>query len=202
MKPDIRFTDRPLEDLWCQAVIVLVFQNPSMKMDVLSSLNEMMTGTMVNILESGRWTGNRSEDFLFAGEDMIKSDKLLFHGLGPISEFSTSLLEQEVWNLGSTLDKLGVNDFGIHIPVINGLEAEHGSHLELSAKSLLKRYHDRHKDEPDFHLRIIFSVDIKFMDILNPVVESLRSYLDLIPDFSIIIDGNRMEAASEVDGPK
>ncbi|HJX34988.1 MAG TPA: hypothetical protein VJ373_07410 [Desulfatiglandales bacterium] len=193
MKPDIRFTDRPLEDLWCQAVTVLVFQSPSVKMDVLSGLNEKMTGTMANILEGGRWTGNRGEDFLFAGEDMIKSDKLLFHGLGPISEFSTSLLEEELWNLGSTLDKLGVNDFGIHVPVIHGLEAGYGSHLELSAKSLLKRYYEKHKDEPDYHLKIIFSVGIKFMDILDPVVERLRSYLDSIPDFSIIIDRNRME---------
>jgi hypothetical protein len=193
MKPDIRFTDRPLEDLWCQAVTVLVFQNPSMKMDVLSSLNEKMTGTMSNILEGGRWTGNRGEDFLFAGEDMINSDKLLFHGLGPISEFSTSLLEEEIWNLGSALDKLGVNDFGIHVPVVHGLEAAYGLHLELSAKSLLKRYYDKHKDEPDFHLKIIFSVGTKLIDILDPVVERLRSYLDPIPDFSIIIDKNRTE---------
>ena len=142
MKPDIRFTDRPLEDLWCQAVIVLIFQNPSMKTDVLSSLNEKMTGTMANILEGGRWTGNRGEDFLFAGEDMIKSDKLLFHGLGPISEFSTSILEEELWNLGSTLDKLGVSDFGINVPVIHGLETGYGSHLELSARSLLKKYYE------------------------------------------------------------
>jgi hypothetical protein len=193
MKPDIRFTDRPLEELWCQAVIVLVFQNPSMKMDVISSLNEKMTGTVANILEGGRWTGNRGEDFLFAGEDMIKSDKLLFHGLGPISEFSTSLLEEELWNLGFTLDRMGVNDFGIHVPVIHGLDAEYGSHLELSAKTLLNGYYDKHKDEPDFHLKMIFSVGIKFMDILDPVVESLRSYLDLIPDFSVIIDKNRAE---------
>jgi hypothetical protein len=193
MKPDIRFTDRPLEELWCQAVTVLVFRNPSMKMDVLSCLNERMTGTVANILECGRWTGDRGENFLFAGEDMIKSDKLLFHGLGPISEFSTSLLEEELWNLGFTLDRLGVNDFGIHVPVIHGLEAEYGSHLELSAKTLLNRYYNKHKDEPDFHLKMIFSVGIKFMDILDPVVESLRSYLDLIPDFSIIIDKNRAE---------
>jgi hypothetical protein len=193
MKPDIRFTDRPLEDLWCQAVIVLIFQNPSMKTDVLSSLNEKMTGTMANILEGGRWTGNRGEDFLFAGEDMIKSDKLLFHGLGPISEFSTSILEEELWNLGSTLDKLGVNDFGINVPVIHGLEAGYGSHLELSARSLLKKYYEKHKDEPDFHLKIIFSVGTKFMKILDPIVEHLRSYLDPISDFSIIIDRNRTE---------
>jgi hypothetical protein len=152
-----------------------------------------MTGTVANILECGRWTGDRGENFLFAGEDMIKSDKLLFHGLGPISEFSTSLLEEELWNLGFTLDRMGVNDFGIHVPVIHGLEAEYGSHLELSAKTLLNGYYDKHKDEPDFHLKMIFSVGIKFMDILDPVVESLRSYLDLIPDFSVIIDKNRAE---------
>jgi len=193
MRPDIRFTDRPLEDLWCQAVTVLVFQSPSMKMDVLSSLNEKMTGTMANILEDGLWTGDRGEDFLFAGEDMIKSEKLLCHGLGPRSEFSISLLEEEVRNVGSTLDKMGVSEFGIHVPVTEGLEAEYGSHLELTAKGLLDTYYKNHKDEPDFNLKIIFSVGIKFMDILDPVVERLRSYLDQIPDFSIIIDKNRTQ---------
>jgi len=193
MRPDIRFTSRPLEDLWCQAVTVLVFQSPSMKMDVLFTLNEKMTGTMANILEGGRWTGERGEDFLFAGEDMIKSEKLLFHGLGPRSEFSVSLLKEEVGNLGSALDKLGVSEFGIHVPVAEGLEAEYGSHLELSAKILLDTYAKTHKDEPNFNLKIIFSVGIKFMDILDPVVERLRRYLDPIPDFSIIIDRNRIE---------
>jgi len=201
MRPDIRFTDRPLEDLWCQAVTALVFQSPSMKMDVLSSLNEKMTGIMANILEDGRWTGEKGEDFLFATEDMIKSDKLLFHGLGLRSEFSISLLEEEVGNLGSTLDKLGVSEFGIHVPVTEGLEVEYGSHIELSAKSLLNAYYKNHKDEPDFNLKMIFSVGIKFMDILDPVVERLRRYLDPMPDYSIIIDKNRtqIQGTAQVD---
>jgi len=199
MRPDIRFTDRPLEDLYCQAVTALVFQSPSMKIDVLSSLNEKMTGTMAHILEDGRWTGTRGEDFLFAGEDMIKSEKLLFHGLGPISEFSGSILEEEIGKLGATLDKLGVNEFGIHVPVTEGLDAEYVSHLELSAKSLLNTYYKNHKDEPDFILKMIFSVGIKFMDMLDPVVERLRSYLDQIPDFSIIIDKNRTHVTTDVD---
>jgi hypothetical protein len=200
MRPDIRFSYRPLEDLWCQAVIALVFQNPSIKMDVLSSLNEKMTGTMANILEDGRWTGERGENFLFAGEDMIKSDKLLFHGLGPRSEFSISVLEEEIVNLGYTLDKMGVNDFGIHVPVTEGSEAIYGSHLELSAKRLLNTYYKNHKDDPDFNLKIIFSVGIKFINILDPVVERLRRYLDPIPDFSIIIDNTNRSQMQETGG--
>ena len=94
---------------------------------------------------------------------MIKADKLLFHGLGPRSEFSTSVLKKEVGNLGSALDKLGVSEFGIHLPVIEGLEVEYGSHLELSAKSLLRAYYKRHKDEPDFNLKVIFSVDLRMV---------------------------------------
>jgi len=188
MRPDIRFSDRPLEDLWCQAVTVLVFQRPSINMDTLSSLNRKMTGTLTNILESERWTGKRGENFLIATNNMIKADKLLFRGLGPRSKFSTSVLKKEVGNLGSTLDKLGVSEFGIHIPVTEGLEVEYGSHLELSAKSLLKTYFINHKDEPDFNLKIIFSLEIKFMDILDPIIKRLKRYLKPLPDFSIIID--------------
>jgi hypothetical protein len=159
-----------------------------MKLDTLSRLNGKLTGTLARILEKERWTGEKGENFLIATQNMIKADKLLFHGLGLRSEFSIPIFKKEIGKLGSALDRMGVNEFGIHVPVIDGLETEYGSHLELSTKSLLKTYFRKHKEEKDFDLKIIFSVDPGFMDILDPIVKKLRRYLAPVPDFSIIID--------------
>jgi len=199
MRPDIRFSDRPLEDIWCQAVSVLVFQRPSINMGALSSLNRKMIGGLSKLLEDERWTGDRGENLLVATENMIKADKLLFHGLGPQSEFSISVLKEEAGKLGNTLDKLGVHEFGIHVPVIEGLEAEYTSHIEASAKGLLRAYYRNHKDEQDFDLKIVFSMEVRFMDMLDYIIKRLKKYLKTIPDFSIIIDNKNRSRMQETE---
>jgi hypothetical protein len=199
MRPDIRFSYRPLEDIWCQAVSVLVFQRPSVNMGALSSLNRKMIGGLSRLLEDERWTGNRGENFLVATQNMIKAEKLLFHGLGPQSEFSTSVLKEEAGKLGNTLDKLGINEFGVHVPVIEGLEAEYASHIEASAKGLLRAYYRKHKEEQDFDLKIIFSVETRFMDTLDSIVKRLRKYLRTIPDSSVIIDNKNRPRMQETE---
>jgi hypothetical protein len=199
MRPDIRFSYRPLEDIWCQAVSVLVFQRPSVNMGALSSLNRKMIGGLSRLLEDERWIGNRGENFLVATQNMIKAEKLLFHGLGPQSEFSTSVLKEEAGKLGNTLDKLGINEFGVHVPVIEGLEAEYASHIEASAKGLLRAYYRKHKEEQDFDLKIIFSVETRFMDTLDSIVKRLRKYLRTIPDSSVIIDNKNRPRMQETE---
>jgi hypothetical protein len=188
MRLDIRFTNRPLEDLWCEAVVALVFQRPSIMDGVLSSLNNKMTGALENILERDEWTGERGEKFLVATENTIMADKLLFHGLGPNSEFNVTILEEEVRNLGITLDKMGVSDFGIHVPVAEGFERQYGYHLELTTSNLIKAFYKRHSDDPGLILKIIFSVEKDFMDTLDSTVSRLKKHLRPVQDFTIIID--------------
>ena len=188
MRLDIRFSNRPLEDLWCQAVIALVFQRPSLMTGVIASLNEKMTGTLEDMLERDAWTGERGEKFLIATQNMIRADKLLFYGLGPSSKFNVETLEEEVGSLGMALDKIGISDFGIYVPVTEGLEDRYGYHLELSASNLMKAFYKRHNDDPGFILKVIFSVEKYYSDILDSVVSRLRKHLKPVQDFSIIID--------------
>jgi hypothetical protein len=188
MRLDIRFSNRPLEDLWCQAVTALVFQTPSITEGVFFNLNRKMTGALENILRRDAWTGDRGEKLLIATQNMIRADKLLFHGLGTGSEFKVAILEEEVYSLGMTLDKMGVSDFGIYVPVVKGLEGQYGYHLELSTSNLVKTFYKRHGKDPDFILKIIFSVEKDFLDILDSVVTRLRKHLQPIRDFTIIID--------------
>ena len=186
MKLDLRFSDRPLEALWCQAVATLVFQRPDIITEALSGLNKKMTGALANVLEGEILTGDRGENFLLATQNTIRADKLLLHGLGPISEFDTKVLQEEIIELGSTLNKMGVKEFGVHIPVVNGFETEYSSHLELSARNLVKAFHTNHKEDPNFILKIVFSVEKNFMDILDSVVNRLREYFEQILEVSII----------------
>ena len=53
MKLDLRFSERPLEDIWCQAVVALVFQKPNLAGGVLSGLNEKMVGFLTYLEEKG-----------------------------------------------------------------------------------------------------------------------------------------------------
>ena len=188
MRLDLRFSTRPLEDLWCQAVAALVFQKPNIISDPLLGLDEKMGGFLVNLVESGNWTGKRGERFLLAPQNMIKADKLLFHGMGSISDYGIRVLGQCAFELGKTFDKMQVNEFGINIPVWNDKKNKYHSHLEVSAQNLFKPFYDHHNHKKDFLLKIIFSVEREFMDRLESVVENLRSYFTPMLDVSIIID--------------
>lgn len=189
MRLDLRFSIRPLEELWCQAVAVLVFQGPSMDYGALSILNRKMAGYLKNLAERGLWTGAAGENLLLATQNMIKADKILFHGMGPKSRFSEEILKKEITVLGSSLDKIGVSEFGISIPVVEGSEKRYGSYLELSVTDLTGVYHERHKEDPDFLLKIIVSVDRLFEGLLDPVVKNLREHFHSMLEFSIIRDG-------------
>ena len=116
MKLDLRFSDRPLEDLLCQAVAALVFQRPHVTESVLSGLNEKMGGTLADLEEKGIWTGAKGENVLLASQGTIGAEKILLHGLGQRSDWDVSLLSDGIMALGSALDKIEIKEFGIEAP--------------------------------------------------------------------------------------
>ena len=81
MKLDLRFSDRPLESLWCQAVAALVFRGPDLTEGALFGLNEKMAGFLSDLQERGFWTGRRGESILVASQDAIRAEKILLKGL-------------------------------------------------------------------------------------------------------------------------
>jgi hypothetical protein len=172
-------------------VAALVFQRPDISAGALLGLNEKMSGTLTKLVEKGAWTGERDESFLLASQNMIKADKLLFHGLGRESDYEIPVLEDGIRKLGSALDNMGVDEFGVNIPVLKGNTAEYASHLECATRHIVSPFLENHKNDPDFLLKIIFSVEKGLMFILNPVVSRLREYFTPIIDFSIIIDHKR-----------
>lgn len=194
----MRFSDRPLGDLWCQAAAALVFQPPDVTKGPLSVLNEKMADSLADIVEKGLWTGERGESFLLASQNMIRADKLLFQGLGQSQDYEIQFLEDALRSVGIALDKMGVNDFSINIPVAEGLGAEYASHLEFSVRNLLKPFLDHHNNDPYFLLKVIFSVETDLMGDLTPVLDRLREHFTPLVDFSVIIDrGKQGPSAGE-----
>lgn len=188
MKIDIRFTKRSPEDLWCQALVLLIFKNQGTSSKVLENVNKKMGGSIERLINSGIWEGESGEKMLLATQSAIKSDKLLLHGMGPVSEYSIKVLKKEICNIGLSLEKIDVNEFGIHIPKVEGFEKDYGLHIETTVKYLSKLYLRQYKDVPDYILKVLYSVDKSDITILKKTAEKLRKYFSPLPDCSILVE--------------
>jgi hypothetical protein len=197
MKLDLRFLNRPVEDLWCQAIVLLVFQGPSIVNEVLLNINDKMGGSLSDIINMGVWTGERGENFLLATQDAIRADKLMMRGLGPEGEFGIEVLIKEISETGSVLDRMGVKEFGINLPSADGRVSEYGLYLETAAIGLVEAFYNRHRDDPDFLLKIFFSIDKDSMNAVDPLIKRLKENMRPGLDFSVISDRQVKEGDEE-----
>jgi hypothetical protein len=108
-------------------VTALVFKDANLTGGALSGLNEKMAGFLTDLQVKGFWTGGRGETVLLASQDAIRADKILLKGLGESADYDTQLLVNHVREVGTTLHKMGIREFGIHIPIFQGLEREYPS---------------------------------------------------------------------------
>ena len=188
MRLDLRFTNRPLDALWCQAVIMLSFRIQDEISPLLEPIDIKMSGSIRNIIQSGVWSGDRGDKLLFATQNSIRADKLLIHGLGKESKYSIDLLKREAENVGITLDKMGISEFGFQIPDISRSEPEFDIHIETAVKSLATIYLDKYKDVPDFILKIYISITNDYIKLVEKVADRLRKYFSPLTELSIILD--------------
>ena len=188
MKLELRFSNSPLESLSCQAVVILAFSDPDLPKGMLSGLFDRMTGFWPHLEETGFWTGTRGETLLLASQGVIGADKILLKGLGESAAFDAIDLTDRVGEVSATLDSIGVREFGIHVPIASDSEEAYSSHLELAARHLVEPFLENHQDEPDFMLKIIFSVGTYPSAMLTPVTERLREDLALIKDLFIAVE--------------
>lgn len=190
MKLDLRFSDRPIEDLLCEAVAALVFQKPRVTESLLSGLNAKMGGALADLEEKGIWTGARGENLLLASQGTIRADKILLRGLGQRSDWDVSLLSDGIMALGSALDKIEIKEFGIQIPFIEDQRGDYITHLELSARQIVDPFLENHRSESDYLLTAIFSVkNDDFGDPLSAMVNRLKEYFRPLLDSSVVMDG-------------
>lgn len=188
MRIDIRFTKRPLEDLWCQAVVLLIFKGQGTSSKVLENVNRKMGGSIERLINSGIWDGESGEKMLLATQSALRSDKVLLQGMGHVSEYSIKVLKKEIYDIGLSLKKIDVNEFGINIPKVEGFERYYGLHIETAVKFFSKLYLKQYKDLPDFTLKVLFSVDKDDFPILEKTAEKLRKYFSPLSDCSILVE--------------
>ncbi len=187
MKLDLRFTARPLEDLWCDTVVAFVFQGPDGNGTGVPAIDVKTSGTLSALGEKGFWTGVEGETLLVPSQDMIKADKILLRGLGAQDNYSLNFLGEEAKALGRALDRMTVNDIGIQVPVKEGAEQEYRSYIGTACTNLVDLFLSRHKDEDDFLLKMVVSVDDAFIAGLEPVVRQLKEHFKSRLDYSIVI---------------
>lgn len=188
MRLDLRFTYRPLEDLFCQAIVIFSFSINTGLSGVMKNIDRKMVGSISNIINEGVWSGECGEKLLFATQEAIKADKLLIHGMGEESEYSIELLRREASALGSALQRMGINEFAFYLPVSERFAPGYLMHLETVIKTLANAYLNKYKDDPVTMLKMFICVDRGHMDAVEPMSGKLREMYSPVSDFSVILD--------------
>ncbi len=188
MRLDLRFTNRTLEELWCEAVVILSFKVQDKMSPFLDSIDKKMAGSIRKIVQSGIWSGECGDKLLFATQNSIKADKLLIHGLGEESMYSIDVLERETINAGDALVKMNISEFGLQIPDTSAGEPGFDIHIETAVKNLVGIYLDKYKDAPDFILKFYISITNDYIKLVDMVADSLRKHFSPLTELSIILD--------------
>ena len=191
MRLDLRLTHRCLDQLWCQAVVVFLFEDDSLLTGHFSRLNEKLAGSLTQLIDKHFLTGKRDELILIAPQERIKADKLLFVGLGTISSYSSEILSGVIRNVSSTLERLKLNEFGIMVQWVKEMKTDYVELIRSIICDLNDNYLLIKRDEGGFILKIIFSIDQKFFSDLQSLGQELRGYFDPIMEYSIAIDNSR-----------
>jgi len=194
MRLDLRLTHRFLDQLWCQAVVAFLFNDASLLTGYLSRLDEKLTGTLTQLIDTNFLTGKRDELILIASQERIKAEKLLFVGLGSPKNYSFDVLSSAIKKISSTLERLALYEFGIMVPWIKGIKADYIELTKLTIRNLVDYYGIHKRDAVNVSLKVIFTIDKKIFSDLQSLEQEVRTFLDLpASDYSIAID-NSIEA--------
>ena len=195
MRLDLRFSERPPDSLWCEAVVVFVFQRRFLTLGLLSGLDAKMGGLLGRLEKAGFWTGTLQEDLLLASQGGVKAEKILLCGLGPSAGCEFPCVAGQVERVGEVLEKMHLSDLAVHIPMLEGEETDYSSHLEQSAERLAAPFLRAHHGSPDYLLKVVFSMERIFDGSLFPVAERLRDRFGREFDISVVIERDRWDAA-------
>lgn len=194
MRLDFRFSERPLEDLWCEAAVAFVFQRKFLTQGLLSGLDAKMGGLLGRLETAGFWTAERGETLLVASEGRIRAEKLLLCGLGDGSDWGGAVLADRTAGAGRVLLGLQISDFAIHVPMREGEETDYPARLEASVQNLAAPYLEAYGGSTDHVLKIVFSIERFFSEGLLPVADRLRSRFGSTFDLSVVIERERSRA--------
>ncbi|GEM_PF-988593 len=188
MRLDLRFTYRPLEDLFCQAIVIFSFSTNNGLSGAVKNMDRKMAGSISTIINGAIWSGESGDKLLFATEEAIRADKLLIYGMGKESDYSIEVMKRAASDLCSTLQKIGINEFGFYLPVSERFAPGYMMHLETVIKTLANGYLNKYKDDPVPVLKMYVWVDRGHADEVETLSGSLRELYSSVSDFSVILD--------------
>ena len=188
MKLDLRFTARPMEDLWCDTVVALVFQSPTGFGSGVSGLDRKASGILTRLREQGFLTGEEGETLLIASQNMIPADKILLKGLGRYTDYGMECLSDRAAELGNTLVQMAINDIVMQIPIAEESRPSHGAYIESACTHLVDCFLMKYKQDETFILKIVLSSDEPWMDDFEATIRNLKEYFMSKLDYTIIVD--------------
>ncbi len=191
MRLDVRLTHRFLDQLWCQAIVVFLFEDISLQKEYLLRINKALAGSLTPLIDTHFITGKKGDLILIAPQERIKAEKLLFVGLGPVSGYSVRILPSVARKLFSSLDRLHVDEFCIMVPRFDGDKKQYEGFVRSMIQGTMSYYEKREREAASFILKVLVSIDEDICSNMRTLQESLRSYLDPRMEYTIVIDESR-----------
>jgi len=191
MRLDVRLTHRFLDQLWCQAIVVFLFEDISFQKEYLLRINKALAGSLTPLIDSHFITGKKGDLILIATQQRIKAEKLLFVGLGPVSDYSVRILPSVAEKLVSSLEGLRVDEFCIMVPRLDGDKKQYEGFVRSMIQGTMSYYEERKREAVPFILKMLVSIDEDVCSDMRTLQESLRSSLDPRMEYTIVVDESR-----------
>ena len=186
MKLDLRFVEVSLEDLWCEAMAALVFEEPYDAQGAMFRLDSRMGGYLALLRESGFFKGSLGSTILLASEGRLKAEKIVLKGLGPRGNCSPEVFVRCVAELGDSLAKLKVCDLAVRIPLLQNLERDASGFLSDACMTLLHSYENMYGMDPGCYVKTVFSFPREFLGFLEDIAGNLKNAFRHLEACSVI----------------
>jgi hypothetical protein len=187
MKLDLRFVEVCLEDVWCEAVAALVFQEPYDSQGTIFTLNTRTGGYLSLLRESGFFKGSLGSTILLASEGRVKADKIVLKGLGPRADCSTEAFVKCVEELGDSLARLKVRDLTVWIPLPENLERDLSGFFCDACMTLLQPYVRMYGMDSGCYLKTVFSFPREVLGFLQDIAGNLKNAFRHLESCSVVV---------------
>jgi hypothetical protein len=119
--------------------------------------------------------------------------------MGDGSKYSIEDLKREASALGSTLQRMDINEFAFYLPVSERFAQRYLAYLETVIKTLANAYLNKYKVDPAPILKMYIWVDREYFDTVEPMTVSLRELYSPVSDFTVILDKYSWLTDAEMD---
>ena len=198
MRLDLRLTNRWIDQLWCQAIIVFLFEDDLPQKNYLSRLNEKLAGLPGELLDNQFLTGKKGELLLVAPQDRIKAERLFFVGLGPVDGFTPEIMSSVLRIVSPSFESLQIDEFAILTPCAESDEIDRFSSIIKLITSNFVEYFTGNSDDIHCLLKLVFFVDKESVSTLQLIEKKLDFNFNPEIYHSIVIDNSRGQINGKV----